>query len=83
MRLFDEEFIPIALEFIPDIIFISCGFDSHKNDSLGSFELTASSYAYMTIQLKKVCSRIVTVLEGGYNVNVLGDCAAEVCLALL
>lgn len=70
-----------AIEFFrPDIIFFSAGFDGHAEDPLADFLLQAEDYAWITRQIKqiakKVCKgRIISVLEGGYNLSILGKCA--------
>jgi acetoin utilization deacetylase AcuC-like enzyme len=81
MRLFYEDFLPKAKEFNPDIIFISCGFDSHKDDIYGALPLTTNHFKVMTKELchlANCCSdgRLISVLEGGYILDVIADCAA-------
>jgi acetoin utilization deacetylase AcuC-like enzyme len=57
----------------PDLIFISCGFDAHKLDPLGGFDLTGDDYAWMTKKLLQVTPHIISVLEGGYNFKALTE----------
>lgn len=66
--------LPAAEEFKPDMILISAGFDSRKEDLLGCFMVTDDAYIKMTqliMQLaSKYCNgRIVSLLEGGYNLQ--------------
>ena len=80
MKLFYEDFLPKAREFEPDIIFISCGFDGHINDMYHSLPLTNNHYKIMTKELcllaNKYCNgRLISVLEGGYTPEVIGECA--------
>ena len=81
MREFHEKFLPKAREFDPDIVFISCGFDAHEDDWYEALPLT---YKHFKIMTKALCNlanryaggRLVSVLEGGYTLNVLAECAA-------
>jgi len=72
VKVFEETFRSRAFEFKPDFIFISAGFDAHKDDPLGGMNLTAECYGKMTAIIndtaKQSCEgRIVSVLEGGYG----------------
>jgi acetoin utilization deacetylase AcuC-like enzyme len=64
-----------ALElFAPDLIIISAGFDAHVRDPLGSLELTEEDFSWATLKLMETadqfCSgRVVSVLEGGYDLQ--------------
>ena len=58
----------------PILILISCGFDAAKGDTLGNFELLPQDYAEMSKKLLNVCPRVVSVLEGGYNLENLRTC---------
>ena len=64
--------MPIAREFNPDLILISCGFDSAIHDQIGSAQVSPLGYYYMTRELLKICSKMLVVLEGGYNTDYLG-----------
>ena len=75
---FEEKLLPAARRFKPDFILISAGFDSRKDDPLGCFALTDEGYVRLTrmiMQLADECctGRIVSVLEGGYNVEGLAS----------
>jgi acetoin utilization deacetylase AcuC-like enzyme len=66
--------IPKVETFRPDFIFISAGFDSRINDTLGCFQITDSGYARMTQLAMRMADtwcngRLVSLLEGGYNVD--------------
>jgi acetoin utilization deacetylase AcuC-like enzyme len=66
-------------EFAPELIFFSAGFDAHKNDSISSLKLNESDYYWVTKQVKEIADRhcqgrIISVLEGGYALDVLGEC---------
>ncbi len=76
LEAFEETFLPLAREFKPEIIFISAGFDAHREDPLAGMNLTEKGYQRMTELLKEVAKesseeRIVSVLEGGYNLGAL------------
>jgi acetoin utilization deacetylase AcuC-like enzyme/formylglycine-generating enzyme required for sulfatase activity len=78
IKAFKEILKPRALEFKPDFVLISAGFDAHKDDLLGGMNVTAKGFAEMTAIVKdiaeKCCSgRIVSVLEGGYNLSGLAE----------
>jgi acetoin utilization deacetylase AcuC-like enzyme len=71
-----------ALEaFKPEMIFISAGFDAHREDDLGQMGLVEDDYAWITTQLmalarKHAQGRIVSCLEGGYSLSALGRSVA-------
>lgn len=78
---FYQYLLPQARSFNPDIIFISCGFDGHIDDHYRALQLTYNHYKIMTKEICKlandVCEgRVVSVLEGGYSLDVLGNCAS-------
>lgn len=69
-------------EFRPQIIFISAGFDAHAHDPLGGFDLYEQDFDRLTrgiLQLAdRFCEgRVVSVLEGGYNLRALASCAVS------
>ena len=69
--------IPRLEEFKPQMIFISAGFDAHREDDLGQLRLNESDYTWITSQVKAIAKkyasgRIVSSLEGGYNLSALG-----------
>jgi acetoin utilization deacetylase AcuC-like enzyme len=76
----NDEILPALTAFRPDFIFISAGFDAHKDDPLGGLALSETDFAWATAAImnvaKSVCGgRVVSVLEGGYNLDALKDCA--------
>jgi acetoin utilization deacetylase AcuC-like enzyme/ankyrin repeat protein len=71
-----KNILPHLLDFNPDIIFISAGFDAHKRDEMnfGYVGMVEEDYEWVTEQLAKVANtccngRIVSVLEGGYRIH--------------
>ena len=80
--------VPAANEFKPDFVFISAGFDAHKDDPLASMELTESGYADLTgivagIAKRHAGGRILSSLEGGYNLTALASSVDAHVKALL
>ena len=76
-ELIEQAWIPRLEAFKPEMIFISAGFDAHREDELGQLGLVEQDYAWITERIKNVASRhaqgrIVSSLEGGYNLNALG-----------
>lgn len=68
--------IPRLEDFKPEMIFISAGFDAHRDDELGQLGLVEQDYAWITQRIKDVAKRhaqgrIVSSLEGGYNLRAL------------
>jgi acetoin utilization deacetylase AcuC-like enzyme len=73
----EAKWLPALENFKPQMIFISAGFDAHREDLLGGMALVEDDYAWMTRELMALASRhsqrrIVSMLEGGYNLGALG-----------
>jgi acetoin utilization deacetylase AcuC-like enzyme len=73
----DMMWLPRLHEFKPEMIFISAGFDAHREDDLGNLGLVEDDYAWLTDQVREIANRyahgrIVSCLEGGYNLSALG-----------
>ena len=78
MRMFESALEDISKNFAPDLIMVSAGFDGHLTDPLGQLQLEDHDYRSMTRTLKQwaneTCQgRIVSCLEGGYNLETLGE----------
>jgi acetoin utilization deacetylase AcuC-like enzyme len=76
-RMFEAAIEDIARKFKPDLIFISAGFDAHETDPLGQLRLEDEDFVAMTRVVKQwageACGdRLVSCLEGGYNLATLG-----------
>ncbi len=76
-ELIEHEWMPRLEAFRPEMIFISAGFDAHREDDLGLMGLTEHDYTWITQRIKDVArthaqGRIVSSLEGGYNLDALG-----------
>jgi acetoin utilization deacetylase AcuC-like enzyme len=77
-QVFNEALHAIEKAFPPDLIIISAGFDSRRDDPLGGLMLEDSDFREMTKQLMEIADRqgkgrVVSVLEGGYNLETLGE----------
>lgn len=77
LQQFEHGLEQIARRFTPDLILVSAGFDAHLTDPLGQLTLTDHEYAAITKRLKEwadaACQgRLVSCLEGGYNLQTLG-----------
>ncbi|HET8748963.1 MAG TPA: histone deacetylase family protein, partial [Ramlibacter sp.] len=73
----DTLWLPRLEEFRPEMIFISAGFDAHREDDLGQLGMVEADYAWITQKIREVArrhakGRIVSCLEGGYNLSALG-----------
>lgn len=76
-EMISKTWIPRLNAFEPQLIIISAGFDAHREDDLGQMGLVEDDYVWMTQQLMDVANRycdgkIVSCLEGGYNLSALG-----------
>ena len=74
--------------FKPEFILISAGFDSHKDDPLAQFELNSKDFYEITKRILKISNqfcggKVVSILEGGYNLNALAESTNEHVNALL
>jgi len=86
-RALEQHWLPALDEFKPQMILISAGFDAHREDLLGGLALVEDDYVMMTSELMKVArrhaeGRIVSMLEGGYNLSALGRSAVAHVKAL-
>ena len=73
----DMLWLPRLDAFKPEMIFVSAGFDAHREDDLGNMGLVEADYTWLTEQIRAVADRyaqgrIVSSLEGGYNLSALG-----------
>ncbi len=81
MAAFSEKVIPALDAFKPQMILLSAGFDAHRNDPLASVNLSTDIYGWMTERMMEVADRhsggrIVSLLEGGYDLTALADCVS-------
>ncbi|MBM3547108.1 MAG: histone deacetylase family protein [Alphaproteobacteria bacterium] len=83
-----EKILPALDRFRPDLILISAGFDAHWLDPLGSLNLDEADYAWITGELCRIADRhakgrVVSTLEGGYDLDALAASAAAHVKALM
>jgi acetoin utilization deacetylase AcuC-like enzyme len=75
---FEDRILPALDRFHPELIIVSAGFDAHERDPLASLQMTAADFAWVTRELMKSAERhcqgrLVSVLEGGYDLVALAD----------
>jgi acetoin utilization deacetylase AcuC-like enzyme len=63
--------LPALHDFGPDLMMISAGFDAHRDDPLAQMNLTEDDFAWAAKELCAIQTRVVSVLEGGYNLPAL------------
>lgn len=78
-RAFEQNAVRALRSFEPQIVLVSAGFDAHKDDPLGRLALTDSMYDWLTAYVVAIADefaqgRVLSVLEGGYNLDVLKRC---------
>ncbi len=83
-----ERILPALDDFAAEFILVSAGFDAHADDPLASLNLEEDDYAWVTLEIMKVAAkrcagRVVSALEGGYNLDALGASAAAHVGALM
>lgn len=77
----ERHWLPALSAFQPQMLFISAGFDAHREDDLAMLSFVEADYAWVTEKLKTLAQqcangRIVSLLEGGYSLSALGRSAA-------
>jgi acetoin utilization deacetylase AcuC-like enzyme len=82
------EILPALHSFRPDFILLSAGFDAHADDPLAGLRFTDDDFEWATTEIaniaRDVCqSRVVSTLEGGYDLHALEHCAAAHVRALM
>ncbi|EGL54579.1 Deacetylase, including acetoin utilization protein [Methylophaga aminisulfidivorans MP] len=87
-QLIEEQWLPELEAFQPEMIFISAGFDGHREDDMSDLDLVEDDFAWVTSEVKKIADkfaqgRIVSTLEGGYVMSALGRSVASHIDALL
>ncbi len=79
---FKKEALPRLRQFAPQLVFISAGFDAHTKDPLAHMNLTREGYRdlgrlILDLALETAGGRLISVLEGGYNLEVLEECVED------
>ena len=75
-----QRLLPALDAFAPQLLLISAGFDAHWRDPLAQLQLDAEDYAWITGELRALAARhaqgrIVSMLEGGYDLQALRECS--------
>lgn len=84
----ERTWFPALANFKPELIIISAGFDAHTDDPLAYLELVEDDYVWITQRIRDVADvyadgRIVSALEGGYDLGALGRSAVAHVQALM
>ena len=77
LHVIDTRVVPEVTEFRPELLMLSAGFDAHADDPLANIELTEEGFELITRHLVAIADhccagRVVSLLEGGYNLRALG-----------
>ncbi|KZT11050.1 histone deacetylase complex protein [Laetiporus sulphureus 93-53] len=84
LHAFQKVIMPIAVEFAPDLVIISSGFDAAEGDTLGECHVSPTGYAHMTHMLSALANgKLVVALEGGYSLDAISVSALAVAKVLL
>ena len=84
----ERTWLPALADYKPQLVFVSAGFDAHRDDPLAYLKLDDEDYRWVTEQLVEVAERdaggrVVSTLEGGYNTEALGRCVVEHLRAMM
>ena len=79
----DAVAVPVLREFAPEIVLVSAGFDAHARDPLGSMQLSSAAFARFAAEIRALAEetcggRLMLALEGGYDLEALGEAATAV-----
>ncbi|MBW7995871.1 MAG: histone deacetylase [Candidatus Glassbacteria bacterium] len=82
LDLFENSALAAITDFAPEMLLISAGFDAHTDDPLAGLALETETYYKMDVLVfdlaAEICDgRVLTVLEGGYDLDVLADCTSH------
>ena len=85
---FEQVILPRLRDFAPELIVVSAGFDAHMRDPLANLNLLEPDFAWATHEIMAVADtsaqgRVVSVLEGGYDLEALAQSAAAHVTALM
>ncbi len=85
---FKQQVVPAVDAFEPELILISAGFDAHTDDPLGGLDLDAGDFAWATRELMAIADRrakgrLISMLEGGYDLMALAESVAAHVAALM
>ncbi len=85
---FESRILPRLTEFAPELVIISAGFDAHYRDPLANINLEEADFAWATQKIMEIADRhagggVVSLLEGGYDLQALGNSVAAHVNALM
>jgi acetoin utilization deacetylase AcuC-like enzyme len=83
-----DTILPALDAFAPELLIVSAGFDAHRDDPLAQLRVETADFAWLTRELRALAvrhcaGRLVSVLEGGYDLDALAECAAAHVRALM
>jgi acetoin utilization deacetylase AcuC-like enzyme len=83
-----DRILPAVRRFKPDLLLVSAGFDAHRRDPLAQLALESEDFTWITMELialaEECCAgRLVSALEGGYDLDALAECTAAHVRALM
>ncbi|HKO57292.1 MAG TPA: histone deacetylase [Thermoanaerobaculia bacterium] len=83
LRIVEDEVLPIIDDYRPDAILLSAGFDGHRRDPLGGMRITEQAFGELTRRIvERGNGRVLSLLEGGYDMEGLAASVAEHATAL-
>ena len=80
-RIYEDEVFPALADYAPDLVIVSAGFDAHTDDPLANLNWSEEDFAWITGRICDVADancqgRVVSTLEGGYDLEALGASSA-------
>lgn len=83
-----ERILPLLEGFAPELVIVSAGFDAHRRDPLAQLEVETDDFVWLTEELLAIAARhaegrLVSVLEGGYDLDALAESTATHVLSLM
>jgi len=87
-QIYHDVLFPALNDFRPQLVLVSAGFDGHREDAMSDLEMTEDDYAWLTDEIMTIAKRhakgrVVSVLEGGYELSSLGRSVAAHVRSLL
>jgi acetoin utilization deacetylase AcuC-like enzyme len=83
-----DRILPALDGFAPQLVIVSAGFDAHKDDPLAQLALDTADFLWLTEELLAIAGRhaqgrLISALEGGYDLGALADCVTTHVRALM
>ncbi|HSF15344.1 MAG TPA: histone deacetylase [Vicinamibacteria bacterium] len=87
LSVFRDIVVPVGIEFAPELVLVSAGFDAHRDDPLGGMKLSREGYAAISEEIVRLAhatcgGKVVFVLEGGYDLEALEESIVAVLRVL-